>query len=218
MHDTETLRKAARSDPRIARHFWDVYGADQVPKKEMKALGGCCIVNTDPIDEPGQHWVALFYPPPNGGGCEFFDSYAEKPSDYRPRLWRSWNSCPTQMPYPVQQMMSDVCGDYCLYYLHRRCKSSSLRDIAHAFSPSNLLNNDFRVQERVHQLYGLNLKHAQVKTGSTTTTFDCPTDRPLYDSSQTAAGAKNKKRQRTAAASRQGCVSRCFNRCYENHQ
>ena len=88
----------------------------------------CTIANTDPIDLPGQHWVALFWSAPDQG--DFFDSYAIPPQRFR-RRWQCFQGF--QAPHSIQQWTSNVCGDYALYYLYHRCRGTPLPKIVQYF-------------------------------------------------------------------------------------
>lgn len=145
MHDTLSLRRACQSDVKIAPLFWDVFGADEIPCG-APSYPKCAIANTDPIRRPGQHWVAVYWDAPEQG--EFFDSYAMTPSTYYQGGWQCFDPM-EKNPYPIQQWSSDVCGDYCLYYLYHRCRGKSLREIVKPFSPTDLQYNDMAVVERV---------------------------------------------------------------------
>ena len=64
----------------LNENFMGVYAADQVInfEKKMKKISrhlkmGCCILNTDRYDKPGQHWVSLIQLDP--GNCFLFDSF-----------------------------------------------------------------------------------------------------------------------------------------------
>lgn len=162
MHDTHTLRTICQRDEVIRRYFLDVYAADQAPCQAPYPR--CAIVNTDPIELPGQHWVAVFWTGPDQG--EFFDSYAMPPSRYDPR-WRCWSHF-EQNPRVLQQWTTDVCGDYVLYYLYHRCRGTPLQRIVHYFSPTDDVYNDMAVVQRMHHLFPLSsqthpaLKGAQI--------------------------------------------------------
>ena len=147
MHDTVTQRRICQQDEFIRRYFLDVYGADQVPCQVPYPR--CAIANTDPIDRPGQHWVALFWSSPNRGEC--FDSYAMMPTMYDPR-WRCFDTF-QQNPRVLQQWSTDVCGDYVLYYLYHRCRGTPLQEIVQYFSPDDGLYNDTAVVQRMHDLF-----------------------------------------------------------------
>jgi len=53
-----------------------VYPKDKIPSTLPKR--SCIVINTDPSDRPGEHWLALFVL----DHLEFFDSYAFPPSFY----------------------------------------------------------------------------------------------------------------------------------------
>lgn len=149
MHDTVVLRTVCLTDPVIRRYFLDVYVADQVPCIPANTDFPCCaIVNTDPISHPGQHWVALYWDSPVTG--EFFDSYAERPSTLVAR-WRCFDHFSPTVPHALQAWSSDVCGDYCLYYLYKRCRGVSKKDIASNFHLRDLRYNDQRLNEEPHR-------------------------------------------------------------------
>lgn len=148
MHDTVSLRQVCLQDPFIRPKFLDVYGADQVPRIP-DTYPCCCIANTDPIHRPGRHWVAVYWIGPDKG--EFFNSYAERPSWLNER-WRCFDGF-RQIPHELQAYETDVCGDYCLYFLYRRCRDVPMSSIVKPFSKSDLAYNDQAVLERMHDLF-----------------------------------------------------------------
>lgn len=155
MHDTLTLRAVCQKDPMMAAQFLDVYGADQVPcQPTTNQYPRCAILNTDPIRHPSQHWVAVYWTSPTSG--EFFDSCAEQPSSLVQR-WRCFDHF-TQIPHALQAWNSDICGDYCLYYLYKRCRGVPLAKIVSNFHWSDLQYNDQAVLERMHDLFPRPLK------------------------------------------------------------
>ena len=118
----------------------------------------CCIVNTDPIDKPGQHWIALYYAGLGKSQGEFFDSYALRPEAYKHDTWKKCFREFDGFTRPLQQWNSDVCGDYTIYFLYRRVRGESLREIVKYFSKNDLQYNDAAVVERVHGLFGDEMK------------------------------------------------------------
>ena len=71
----QQLTYLAREDPKLKPKFYGVVPCDGLPKspvKDMTRPKGY-IVNTDPHDQPGQHWIALWT---QGNVCEVMDSYA----------------------------------------------------------------------------------------------------------------------------------------------
>ena len=58
----QQLTYLAREDPKLKPKFYGVVPCDGLPKspvKDMTKPKGY-IVNTDPHDQPGQHWIALW--------------------------------------------------------------------------------------------------------------------------------------------------------------
>ena len=63
----------ARDDPVLKPYFYGTVACDRLPKKPLKTRPQAYIVNTDPHDQPGEHWLALWT---QGNVCEVMDSYA----------------------------------------------------------------------------------------------------------------------------------------------
>ena len=82
MLTTRDLEVMMMQDPVASSCFLGVFASDQLPSKISTYPSGL-IVNTDPIDKPGQHWVAMYFP---NEGEEFFDSYGFPPSFYTNRF------------------------------------------------------------------------------------------------------------------------------------
>jgi hypothetical protein len=101
-------------------------------KKGKERIG--IVVNTDPHDGPGQHWVAVFcdirkeleYP-----RVTYFDSYADKPEPEIKALMKRWSeqwnatgvhANPMKLTFNKtrHQYKDSECGMYCLYF-HYAC-------------------------------------------------------------------------------------------------
>lgn len=101
-------------------------------KKGKERIG--IVVNTDPHDGPGQHWVAVFcdlrreleYP-----RVTYFDSYAHHPEPEIKKLMKRWkdqwdvtgvHAKPMKMTFNTtrHQYKDSECGMYCLYF-HYAC-------------------------------------------------------------------------------------------------
>ena len=99
-------------------NFLGVYPSDSIPSQSnINAFVPCCYVaNTDPIGRKGTHWVAVYQPNPRS--LEFFDSFGAHPNDYGFHFHKF--TITHHNTIPVQSLLSDVCGHYCIYYLYHR--------------------------------------------------------------------------------------------------
>ena len=57
--DANTIRTSLRRQPLTRKYFQDVIGADELPN--VKNQKGIYVVNTHPINLPGEHWVTIEY-------------------------------------------------------------------------------------------------------------------------------------------------------------
>lgn len=146
------IHRILSSDQHASRHFVGVFSADRLPPiREETAL----IVNTDTHDEEGSHWLALYVQ--NKDTLEFFDSFGLPPSVYKPFISR-YASQFSNLKYneiPFQSLTSNVCGQYCTYYILQRCKETSMEYILHKLKHSR--NNDFRLFDFFKKRYAVNI-------------------------------------------------------------
>ena len=150
MHDTVQLKKCCEGDEFISRTFLDVFAADTIP--QHLPVPCCFICNTDPIDLPGTHWVAVMRR--ENGQDLFIDSYGMRPTDYRPMLWRRFANF-EHSTYDLQQVISTVCGDWCLYFLRvlNRNTELSLAEVVRQFDVNDDAGNDAIIMNAIHGLY-----------------------------------------------------------------
>ena len=88
------------------------------------------IVNLDPCDEPGSHWVAVHVP--LYGHTEYFDSYGKKPDKNFLLKLQKINGKVLLSNCSVQGI-STVCGQYCLLFLLLRSRNYTFHDIVTSF-------------------------------------------------------------------------------------
>ena len=104
----------------------------EIYKKGKQRIG--IVINTDPHDAPGQHWVAVFCdirPELEYPRFTYFDSYAMSPEPEIKRLMKRWkeqwdatgiHKNPMKLTYNKtrHQYKDSECGMYCLYF-HYAC-------------------------------------------------------------------------------------------------
>src|SRR5438128_1093615 len=82
--DIVTRRLLTRTQSRLV-NFLGVFALDEQPStddlSELKKYPVAYIINSDPSNKPGQHWLAV-YKESQDGALEFFDSYGQHPSNY----------------------------------------------------------------------------------------------------------------------------------------
>lgn len=106
--------------------------------KQAKIINGknnSYVCNTAVKNHAGEHWIAIIISPEGNG--EYFDSYGLPPNDtfssFLNTNCMSWvrNNCALQSPFTT------VCGQYCVYFIHKRFQGVSMSDVL-----SSLKNND----------------------------------------------------------------------------
>ena len=106
-------------------HWLDVFARDQVPPLDRaQRRPFALVVNTDPADKPGAHWLAFFASADGATAepLEMFDSYGLSPDMHSlahlaPRIYSLSTS--------YQSLDSSVCGHYCLFFLFNRAHGLS---------------------------------------------------------------------------------------------
>ena len=111
-------------------------------------------MNTNPHDQPGQHWLALCT---DRNVCEVLDSYAlpleryEQATPLREWIVKHWKYVVTNCK-SLQAVNSKSCGDYALLYLKAKARGRTLQDFLNDFSDYDYVSNDHNVGQRVKQL------------------------------------------------------------------
>ena len=147
------IEKALRSEPFTKDVFVGVFSADNIAEKEFP---GAYIVNTDPINKPGEHWVA-FYCTENRT-LEAFDSFGGNPASYSEYIKEWMGSGYIILSNTVlQSTNSTLCGNYCLYFLLLRCSGFSYEDVLSVFCKNEDFNDKF-VFKFVNKYFNLRTK------------------------------------------------------------
>ena len=135
--NTDQLKRILDTDAWTRVVFRDV-----LPRNHTPSLENLCynrpvgyILNTDPCNQPGEHWVALFIAADGDG--DYFDSYGLPPLHPEltslmtrgSRVW-TWNT------RQLQSIATAVCGQYCVFYELHRARGYTMDDIVHMFEGS----------------------------------------------------------------------------------
>ena len=99
-----------------------VFARDELPDLNREIRPLCLILNTDPNDQPGTHWLALYTP--TARSIELFYSFGFSPSMYSLDFIELLH-----LSYSFQSPRTSVCGHYCIVYIYLRFYNYSLYDI-----------------------------------------------------------------------------------------
>ena len=141
-----------KSDAFTKTVFTDVLPSDRLPGRIQTRPRGF-IVNTDPADKPGTHWLVIFIT--TDGKGEFWDPFAQRPGFYSPNFTPFLNkhcSTFTWNRKALQAASSDVCGQYALFFALHRCRHIPMTTIANMFT-DNKEWNDKLVRDFIDKWY-----------------------------------------------------------------
>ena len=123
-----------------------VFARDELPDLTREIRPWCLILNTDPKDQPGTHWLALYAA--KEGRIELFDAFGLPPITYNLDSLK-----PLHLFYSFQSPSSSVSGHYCIVYIYLRSRNKSLNQIVHLLL--NISNRDSWVKQYIHNLQNL---------------------------------------------------------------
>jgi hypothetical protein len=133
---------------RNVQGFLGVFAADRLPKLSNT----CCLVaNTDPSESPGQHWVCFSCV---NGNLYMFDSYGNPPMYYDTFAYFLKNKTCAFSNKCIQSDITNVCGNYCVYFLTKINEGNSPHQISETFGP-NLIENDSFIAHWLGQKFNI---------------------------------------------------------------
>ena len=144
----------AGTHPKLAQVFYGTVPCDRLPKTLPQEGPTAYIVNTDPHDEPGKHWIAIWT---EGNVSEIMDSYGLSLEVYGttdPLLeWLSRHfKYQLHNGQSLQSLFSQSCGDYALMYLIDRAEGRSMQQFLNRFKKNDYVNNDRKVGQMMKRL------------------------------------------------------------------
>ena len=144
----------AGTHPKLAQVFYGTVPCDRLPKTLPQEGPTAYIVNTDPHDEPGRHWIAIWT---EGNVSEIMDSYGLSLEVYGttdPLLeWLSRHfEYQLHNGQSLQSLFSQSCGDYALMYLIDRAEGRSMQQFLNRFKKNDYVNNDRKVGQMMKRL------------------------------------------------------------------
>lgn len=151
----QELECAVRSNQCIVQSFQGVYSRNNLPSTSVP-YPSIFIVNTDSVNGPGEHWVAIVLESKSSG--IFFDSFGKSPIYYGQELAAFMNNNVIAYKHftnTVQSSTSSRCGLFVLTFLILnvcfRCNLNCILD----FFDSDVYINDRIVFNFVNMYYDL---------------------------------------------------------------
>ena len=117
--------------------FVGVFPRDKLPT--IKKYPFCVVVNTDPANKPGQHWVAIFGTQKK---TEYFDSFGLPP--FHHEILNFIENCKGNIEFntiTLQTATAKTCGHYCVIFILMRCEGYTFDHMISIFTRNTLLND-----------------------------------------------------------------------------
>lgn len=142
---TTDIDKYLARCPLVRRHFLGTFPADVCPELP-KEKPFCLVWNTDPSSMGGSHWVACIA---DTRGCvHYFDTTGSHPNSL---IMNNINKMGARKKFVVQKaiqpFLSDMCGQYCIYFIINWKMGRNLKFIISRFSTKNTARNDAMVKQ-----------------------------------------------------------------------
>ena len=146
------LHSALSNAKETGHRFRGVYARDGLPRNLRK---GFYIVNFDKKGEPGSHWICI----ENGDEIVYFDSYGRTPPRFTglARYWRGKKNV-VRNTKKLQHDYSTTCGQWCMYFVWRRCCGWTLKNIVSPFRKGTPLVNDYVMNHLIKTKFGTDKK------------------------------------------------------------
>ena len=120
------------------------FARDELPDLPLKSRPWIFIMNTDPTDQPGTHWLAYYAI--IVGPIEFINSFGFSLMNY------SLDSLnPLHLCFPFKSPITFVCGHYCIFYIYLSSRNKSLSECFYLFE-------NISIATRVSHVIFINLK------------------------------------------------------------
>ena len=131
--------------------YGGIYPCDLLPMDLCKRCNYGIICNQSNSQSYGTHWVAIFMP--KQGSLEFFNSYGIPPkNEYFLKFIEKDNIYYCYNSVQIQDYNSDVCGQYCIFFLICRFLGIKFDQFINIFDKKNLEQNDQFIEELIGSL------------------------------------------------------------------
>ena len=148
--DNTTLTRLLNLHPITREAFHGVFAFDTVPIK-IRHKPWAIIFNEDTSNKSGSHWIAAFCPAEGAG--EYFDTRGFPPHIKGSKIFKLMGTNCVYNSLLVQNPLTSVCGQHCLYFIFQRCKGVEFKNILSVYNLANTLQNDENINTFVEQTF-----------------------------------------------------------------
>lgn len=152
------INKVLKKNSITKKCFRGVYSLDTLPIKKNIKKPAAFVVNTDPSNKPGTHWIAIYFP--KNGCAEYYDSYGQWPPHKNFLNFIGKNNKKKKIVLhskkKLQSHLSIVCGKYCCLYILCRCNGKSMKDFLKIYEGNTSLQNDFQTYVLFRKFFSIN--------------------------------------------------------------
>jgi hypothetical protein len=166
--NTDQIARVIGSDPLASDVVRGIYPRDDfilsIPNATNAAVAAVAatelfICNLDDCDKPGSHWIVIER---HRGDIFYFDSYGLPPvhDDLAAKLVEMTRSTITWNNTQLQELDTNVCGQYCILYCLLRARQHSPEDIVNTLHHNDNLSThqrDHVIATAINQRFGTQL-------------------------------------------------------------
>lgn len=137
------------------KNNFNVLPADLLPFKVPTRPYYIC-VNTVGHKYLGEHWVCMYIPKKYTQSIEYFDSSGTPPmaNNYFSEFIKNNCNHYVYSPLQLQSASSNVCGEWCVTFLHDRCtKKRTLKQFINQFDANNQEQNDLKIIKMYNRIH-----------------------------------------------------------------
>ena len=133
------------------KNYGGIFPCDKIPKNLCKTCNFGIICNLSKSTSLGTQWIAIFMPA-EGACLQYFDSYGMPPTNkYFLEFLEKNNKLYCYNEGQIQKFGSDVCGEYCIFFLLLRFSGVEYDNIINIFT-NDLEQNDKFVSNFVNSI------------------------------------------------------------------
>jgi len=143
--NTEQIKEMFASNDCLRNTFNTICAKNTLPENVISHYPQIFIINTDPLPNPGKHWICVILL--DRSSSEYFDSVGDPENYHDEHLQRFIKANSHKCTHILQQLQSstsDICGLYVIFFVVMRiCYQIPMQEIYHMFGLDLKQNDKF---------------------------------------------------------------------------